>query len=88
MHFSNMEGQRPSMTLAIVGDVKLTESFNERFKDAKNRKMELNIFAVLFSVEAADVFDNLQRETIQVQSIAELKARYNNLLLLDFVNVT
>ncbi|MBN3322094.1 GTD2A protein, partial [Atractosteus spatula] len=46
--------------------------------------MELNIFATPFNVEPADVPDNLQHEIIQLQSDDELKARYNNLRLLEF----
>jgi hypothetical protein len=46
--------------------------------------MELNIFATPFNVEPADVPYNLQHEIIQLQSDDELKARYNNLPLLEF----
>jgi hypothetical protein len=46
--------------------------------------MELNIFAAPFNVEPADVPDKLQHEIIQVQRDDELKARYNNLPLLEF----
>lgn len=44
----------------------------------------MNIFATAFNVEPADVPDNLQHEIIQLQSDDELKARYNNLPLLEF----
>jgi hypothetical protein len=44
----------------------------------------LNISATPFNVEPADVPDNLQHEIIQLQSDYELKARYNNLPLLEF----
>jgi hypothetical protein len=46
--------------------------------------MELNIFATPFNVEPADGPDNIQHEIIQLQSDDELKARYNNLTLLEF----
>jgi hypothetical protein len=50
----------------------------------KSKQTELNIFATPFNVEPADVPDNLQQEIIQLQSDDELKARYNNLPLLEF----
>lgn len=50
----------------------------------KSKQQELNIFATPFNVEPADVPDNLQHEIIQLQSDDELKARYNNLSLLEF----
>jgi hypothetical protein len=50
----------------------------------KSKQMELNIFPTPFSVEPADVPDNLQHEIIQLQSNDELKARHNNLPLLEF----
>ena len=46
--------------------------------------MELNIFATPFNVEAADVPHLLQLEMIQLQNNSELKARYNNIPLLEF----
>jgi hypothetical protein len=85
VHFPTLERQKPSTTLEYAGDcAKLFEAFNERFKDVKRKQMELNIFATPFNVEPADVPDNLQHEIIQVQSSDELKARYNNLPLLEF----
>nr|KAF6492423.1 hypothetical protein HJG59_009626 [Molossus molossus] len=48
--------------------------------------MELNIFATPFNVEPANVPDNLQQEISQLQSDDELKARYNNLPLLEYYN--
>lgn len=48
VHFSFLEGQKPSMTLEYDGECrKLVEAFNERFKNMKHRQMELNIFATL-----------------------------------------
>jgi hypothetical protein len=84
-HFPALEGQKPSATLEYAGVCgKLIEAFNERFKDVESKQMELNIFATPINVEPADVPDNLQHEIIQLQSDDELKARYNNLPLLEF----
>ncbi|KAK3892883.1 hypothetical protein Pcinc_003284 [Petrolisthes cinctipes] len=47
-------------------------------------QQELNIFTTPFNVESVDVPDNLQHEIIQLQSDDELKARCNNLSLLEF----
>ncbi|XP_016061495.1 PREDICTED: general transcription factor II-I repeat domain-containing protein 2B-like isoform X1 [Miniopterus natalensis] len=85
VHFPTLEGQKPSSTVEYAGEcAKLTEALNERFRDIKSKQMELNIFATPFNVEPADVPDNLQHEIIQLQSDDELKARYNNLPLLEF----
>ena len=46
--------------------------------------MELNIFATPFNVEAADVPHLLQLKIIQLRNNSELKARYNNIPLLEF----
>ncbi|KAL7395106.1 hypothetical protein ABVT39_010220 [Epinephelus coioides] len=42
------------------------------------------MFATLFNVQPADVPDNVQMEIIELQSNNKLKAKYNNLPLLDF----
>ncbi|CDW59511.1 hypothetical protein TTRE_0000784601 [Trichuris trichiura] len=56
----------------------------ERLNDVKSRQMQLNIFAIPFNVEAADVPDELQHKTIQPQSDDELNAKCNIFLLLEF----
>lgn len=85
VHFPTLEGQKPSTTLEYAGEcAKLIDAFNERFKDVKSKQIELNIFATPFNVEPADVPDNLQHEIILLQTNVELKARYNNLPLLEF----
>ncbi|KAM4043803.1 general transcription factor II-I repeat domain-containing protein 2-like [Anomaloglossus baeobatrachus] len=85
VHFPTLERQKPLTTLEYAGEcAKLIEAFDERFKDVKSKQMELNIFATPFNVEPADVPDNLQHEIIQLQNDDELKARYNNLPLLEF----
>ena len=84
-HFPTLEGQNPSTTIEYAGEcAKLIEAFNERFKDVKSKQMELNIFATPVNVEAADVPHLLQLKIIQLQSNSELKARYNNIPLLEF----
>ena len=50
----------------------------------KNIQKELNVFAAPFNVQPSDVPDNLQMEMIELQNNNELKAKYNNLSLLDF----
>ncbi|KAK0144405.1 General transcription factor II-I repeat domain-containing protein 2A [Merluccius polli] len=42
------------------------------------------MFATPFNVQPSDVPDNLQMEIIELQNNNELKAKYNNLSLLDF----
>ena len=85
VHFPTLEVQKPSTRLEFAGEcAKLIEAFNERFKDVKSKQMELNIFATPFNVEPADVPDNLQHKIIQLQCDDVLKARYNNLPLLEF----
>ncbi|XP_069840988.1 general transcription factor II-I repeat domain-containing protein 2B-like [Dendropsophus ebraccatus] len=85
VHFPILEGQKPSTTLEYAGEcAQLIEAFSERFQDVKSKQMELNIFSTPFNVEPADVPDNLQHEIIQLQSNDELKARYNNVPLLEF----
>nr|KAF6460534.1 hypothetical protein HJG59_011448 [Molossus molossus] len=86
VHFPTLEGQKPSTTLEYADEcAKLTEAFNEEFKDVKSKQMKLNTFAAQFNVEPADVTDNLQHEIIQLQSNDELQIdRYNNLPLLEF----
>ncbi|XP_045114791.1 general transcription factor II-I repeat domain-containing protein 2-like [Portunus trituberculatus] len=85
VHFPTLQEQNPSTTDEYAGEcAKLIEAFSERFKDMKSKQQELNIFATPFNVVPADVPDNLQHEIIQLQSDDELKARYNNLSLLEF----
>nr|KAF6471609.1 hypothetical protein HJG59_010988 [Molossus molossus] len=85
VHFPTLEGQKPSMTFEYAGELpKLIEAFNERFTEVKSKQIEFNIFVTQFSVEPADVPDNLQQEIIQLQSHDELKDRYNNLPMLGF----
>jgi len=85
VHFPTLQGQKPSTTSEYADEcAKLTEAFSERFKDVKSKQQELNILATPFNVERADVLDYLQHEIIQLQSDDELKARYNNLPLLEF----
>lgn len=85
VHFPTLQEQNPSTTDEYAGEcAKLIEAFSQRFKDVKSKQQELNIFATPFNVEPADVPDNLQHEIIQLQSDDELKARYNNLSLLEF----
>nr|KAF6500948.1 hypothetical protein HJG59_007971 [Molossus molossus] len=75
---------KASTTLEYAGEcAKLIEAFNERFKDVKSKQMEFNIFATLFNVEPVDVPDDLQHEIVELQRDDELKARYNNLPLLE-----
>nr|KAF6462269.1 hypothetical protein HJG59_011307 [Molossus molossus] len=81
VHFPTLKGQKPSRTHEYAGEnAKLIEAFNERFKEVKSKQMELNIFAALFSVEPADMPDNLQHKIIQLQG-DERKTRYNLPLL-------
>uniref|UniRef100_A0A5S6QHL4 Dimer_Tnp_hAT domain-containing protein n=1 Tax=Trichuris muris TaxID=70415 RepID=A0A5S6QHL4_TRIMR len=85
VHFPTLSEQTPSSTHEYAGEVaKLIQAFNERFEDVNSKEMELNIFATPFNVEPADVPDNLQHEIIQLQSDNDLKARYNNLPVLEF----
>lgn len=42
------------------------------------------MFATPFTVQPSDVPDNLQMEIIELQKNNKLKAKYNNLSLLDF----
>ncbi|KAK3893510.1 hypothetical protein Pcinc_000218 [Petrolisthes cinctipes] len=85
VHFPALQGQKPSTTYEYAGEcAKLIEAFSEKFRDVKSKQQELNIFATPYNVEPADVPDDLQYEIIQLQSDDELKARYNNLSLLEF----
>lgn len=54
----------------------------------KSKQKDLNIFSMPFTVEPANVPDNPQTEIIELQNIEELKARYNNLPLLEFYQVS
>ncbi|KAK0132869.1 General transcription factor II-I repeat domain-containing protein 2A [Merluccius polli] len=85
VHFPTLQEQKPSVTSEYAAEcAKLVHAFGERFQDMKSKVKELNIFATPFNVEPADVPDNLQLEIIELQSNDELKAKYNNLPLLEF----
>ena len=58
---------------------KINQGFNERFKDVKSKQMELNIFAISFNMEPADVPHVEQLEIIRLQSNNELNSRNNNI---------
>uniref|UniRef100_A0A9J7YT13 SPIN-DOC-like zinc-finger domain-containing protein n=1 Tax=Cyprinus carpio carpio TaxID=630221 RepID=A0A9J7YT13_CYPCA len=84
-HFPTLQEQKPAMTDEYAGEcAKLLQAFEERFQDMKSKQNELKIFAAPFNVEPSDVPDNLQHEIIELQSNDELKAKYNNLPLLEF----
>ncbi|KAJ4931375.1 hypothetical protein JOQ06_025672 [Pogonophryne albipinna] len=85
VHFPTLQEQKPAVTSEYAGECgKLHQAFRERFQDVNRYQKELNIFTTLFNVEPADVPENLQLEIIELQSNDELKARYNNLPLLEF----
>uniref|UniRef100_A0A8C1LT94 Uncharacterized protein n=1 Tax=Cyprinus carpio TaxID=7962 RepID=A0A8C1LT94_CYPCA len=85
VHFPTLQEQKPAMTAEYAGEcAKLLQAFEERFQDMKSKQNELKIFAAPFNVEPSDVPDNLQHEIIELQSNYELKAKYNNLPLLEF----
>uniref|UniRef100_UPI0035901BC1 general transcription factor II-I repeat domain-containing protein 2-like n=1 Tax=Myxine glutinosa TaxID=7769 RepID=UPI0035901BC1 len=85
IHFPTLQEQKPAVTSEYAAEcAKLLQAFGERFQDMKSKQRELNIFATPFNVEPADVPDNRQHEIIELQSNDELKARYNNLPLLEF----
>ncbi|RXN38641.1 general transcription factor II-I repeat domain-containing 2-like protein [Labeo rohita] len=85
VHFPTLQEQKPAMTTEYAGEcAKLLQAFGERFQDIKSKQNELKIFAVPFNVEPSEVPDNLQHEIIELQSNDELKAKYNNLPLLEF----
>ncbi|XP_073687696.1 general transcription factor II-I repeat domain-containing protein 2A-like [Garra rufa] len=85
VHFPTLQEHKPAMTTEYAGEcAKLLQAFGERFQDIKSKQNELKIFAVPFNVEPSEVPDNLQHEIIELQSNDELKAKYNNLPLLEF----
>ena len=85
MHFPTLQERRPDVTTEYAGEcAKLIQAFDERFQDVKNVQKELDMFAMPFNVQPADVPENFQMEIIELQSNNELKAKYNNLPLLDF----
>ena len=85
MHFPTLQEQKPAVTSEYAAEcAKLLHAFGERFQDIKGKTNKLNIFATPFNVEPADVPDKLQHKIIELQSNDELKAKYNNLPLLEF----
>ena len=85
VYFPTLQEQKPAVTSEYAAEcAKLLHAFGERFQDMKIKVKELNIFATPFNVEPADVPDNLQNEIIELQSNDQLKAKYNNLPLLEF----
>lgn len=85
VHFPTLQEQKLAMTAEYAGEcAKLLQAFSERFQDVKSKHKELQIFATPFNVEPSDVPDNLQHEIIELQSNDKLKAKYNNLPLLEF----
>ncbi|XP_060767151.1 general transcription factor II-I repeat domain-containing protein 2A-like [Neoarius graeffei] len=85
VHFPTLQEQKPAVTSEYAGEcAKLLQAFGERFQLMRSYEKDLNIFATPFNVEPADVPDNLQHKIIELQSNNELKARYNNLPLLEF----
>lgn len=85
VHFPTLQEQQPDVPTEYAGEcAKLIQAFDERFHDVKNVQKELDMFVMPFNVQPVDVPENLQMEIIELQSNNELKAKYNNLPLLDF----
>uniref|UniRef100_A0A674N6P6 SPIN-DOC-like zinc-finger domain-containing protein n=1 Tax=Takifugu rubripes TaxID=31033 RepID=A0A674N6P6_TAKRU len=85
VHFPTLQEQKPDVMTEYAGEcAKLVQAFDERFHDVKNIQRELDMFATPFNVQPSDVPDKFQMEIIELQNNNELKAKYNNLSLLDF----
>ncbi|XP_070409546.1 general transcription factor II-I repeat domain-containing protein 2A-like [Nothobranchius furzeri] len=85
VHFPTLQEQKPDVTSEYAIEcAKLIQAFDNRFQDVKRIQKELDIFATPFNVQPFDVPGNLQMEIIELQNNTELKAKYNNLSLLDF----
>ncbi|KAJ8285834.1 hypothetical protein GJAV_G00031440 [Gymnothorax javanicus] len=85
VHFPTLQEQKPDVMTEYAGEcAKLSQAFDERFLNVKNIQKELDMFATPFNVQPSDVPDNLQMEIIELQNNNEIKAKYNNLSLLDF----
>uniref|UniRef100_A0A8C4FES4 HAT C-terminal dimerisation domain-containing protein n=1 Tax=Dicentrarchus labrax TaxID=13489 RepID=A0A8C4FES4_DICLA len=81
VHFPTLQEQKPDVTTEYAGEcAKLIQAFDERFHDVENIQKELDMFAMPFNVQPSDV----PMEIIELQNNNELKAKYNNLSLLDF----
>ncbi|KAL7395576.1 hypothetical protein ABVT39_019609 [Epinephelus coioides] len=77
--------QEPDVMTEYAGEcAKLIQAFDERFHDVKYIQKELDMFAMPFNVQPADVPNNIQMEITELQNNNKLKAKYNNLPLLDF----
>lgn len=85
VHLPTQQEQQPDDTTGYAGEcAKLVQAFDERFQDVKKLQKELDMFATPFNVQPSDVPENLQMEIIEQQSNNGLKAKYNNLPLLEF----
>ncbi|TWW69198.1 Protein ZBED8 [Takifugu flavidus] len=85
VHFPTLQEQKPDVMTEYAGEcAKLVQAFDERFHDVKNIQRELDMFATPFNVHPSDVPDKFQMEIIELQNNNELKAKYNDLSLLDF----
>ncbi|TWW65017.1 hypothetical protein D4764_22G0006640 [Takifugu flavidus] len=85
VHFPTLQEQKPDVMTEYAGEcAKLVQAFDERFHDVKNIQRELDMFATPFNVHPSDVPDKFQMEIIKLQNNNELKAKYNDLSLLDF----
>ncbi|KFD59086.1 hypothetical protein M513_00249, partial [Trichuris suis] len=89
VHSPTVEGQKPSTTLEYAGEcTKLLEVFSERFNYVKSRQMDLNIFAIPFNVEPADLPHNPQHDIFSCKVMISSKLGTNISCCLSPVSVT
>ena len=76
VHFPTLQEQKPAVTSEYADECeKLLQAFGESFQDLKTKQKELNMFTAPFTVEQADMPDNLLLEMIELQNNDEPKGR-------------
>ena len=84
-HFENLSKQFPPDTGLYAIEIKnLRKEFENRFQDLRSNILNFSIFSNPFSLDPIQIPEQYQLELVDLQSNQELKAKYNDVPLMDF----
>ena len=84
-HFETLSKQSPPDTALYAIEINhLRKEFENRFKDLRSNSVNFSIFSNPFSLEPIKIPEHLQLELINMQCNQYLKAKFNDVTLMDF----
>ena len=84
-HFETLSKQSPPDTALYAIEINhLRKEFENRFKDLRSNSVNFSIFSNPFSLEPIKIPEHLQLELINMKCNQYLKAKFNDVTLMDF----